>query len=305
MNINRCIVVFIRGEEMSTNPLQKYFRKPAIYIKLPTGGKFNPEISQTVLDEIGVCPMTAIDEITMKNPDALLNGEALINIIKSCVPDIPNPRKISNIDAEALYLAIQYATYGSDMTHTHTCEKCENKNDFNIDINYILNRMPEIEEVDPVEWNELKINIRPATVESITRLAIIELEQKKIVANIKIHAGDDANEAESTSIARTLYSSFRKIAELNVDLLSNVIDSIESPEGIVTDNEMIRDFLNNIPSSVVDEIHEKSRLVSKRPKEASQFEFVCPECEHKQQVVLEVNPVNFFKRGSSQPVTKK
>ena len=298
MNINRCIVVFIRGEEMSTNPLSKYFRKPAIYIKLPTGGKFNPEISQTALDEIGVCPMTAIDEITMKNPDALLNGEALISVIKSCVPDIPDPRKLSNIDAEALYLAIQYATYGADMTHTHTCEKCENKNDFNIDINYILNRMPEIEKVEPVEWNELKINIRPATVESITRLAIIELEQKKIVANIKMNIDTDDEETESTSIARTLYSSFRKIAELNVDLLSNVIDSIETPEGVVDNNDMIRDFLNNIPSNIVDQINEKSKSVSKRPKDASTFEFVCPECEHKQTVVLEVNPVNFFKRGS-------
>jgi DNA-directed RNA polymerase subunit M/transcription elongation factor TFIIS len=298
MNINRCIVVFIRGEEMSTNPLSKYFRKPAIYIKLPTGGKFNPEISQTALDEIGVCPMTAIDEITMKNPDALLNGEALISVIKSCVPDIPDPRKLSNIDVEALYLAIQYATYGADMTHTHTCEKCENKNDFNIDINYILNRMPEIEKVDPVEWNELKINIRPATVESITRLAIIELEQKKIVANIKMNIDTDDEGTESTSIARTLYSSFRKIAELNVDLLSNVIDSIETPEGVVDDNDMIRDFLNNIPSNIVDQINEKSKSVSKRPKDASTFEFICPECEHKQQVALEVNPVNFFKRGS-------
>ena len=51
---------------MTNNPLQKYFRKPSIYIKLPTGGKFNPEISTSQLDEIGVLPMTAIDEITLK-----------------------------------------------------------------------------------------------------------------------------------------------------------------------------------------------------------------------------------------------
>lgn len=286
-----------RGEEMSTNPLQKYFRKPAIYIKLPTGGKFNPEFSQTVLDEIGVCPMTAIDEISMKNPDALLNGEALIDVIKSCCPDIPDPRKISNIDAEAIFLAIQYATYGADMTHTHTCEKCENQNDFNIDVNYILNRLPEIDKVDPVIWDELKINIRPATVESITRLSIIELEQQKIVANVKMNAGNE-EEQEGTSIARILYSSFKKIAELNVDLLCNVIDSIETPEGVVDDFDMIREFLNNIPSSIVDEINNKSREVSRRPKESSEFEFVCPECEHKQTVALEVNPVNFFKSGS-------
>lgn len=287
-----------RGEEMSTNPLQKYFRKPAIYIKLPTNGRFNPEIPQTVLDEVGVCPMTAIDEITLKNPDALLNGEALISVIKSCCPDIPNPRKIANIDAEAIFLAIQYATYGSELVHSHTCEKCENVNDFNVDINYILNRMPDIKQVDPVEWEGLKIRVKPATVESITRLAVIELEQKKIVANVAANAGQDLNEEDSTSISRTLYSSYKKIAELNVELLCSVIECIETPDGTVTDYDQIVEFLNNIPSTVVDEINTISREVSKRPTDTSEFEFVCPECEHKQTVVLEVNPVNFFKRGS-------
>lgn len=290
----------------SNNPLSKYFRKPSIYIKLPTGGKFNPEIDQTALDEIGVCPMTAIDEIALKNPDALLNGEALISVIKSCVPSIPDPRKIANIDAEALYLAIQYATYGSDMVHTHQCEKCNEKNDFNIDVNYILNRLPEIDKVDPVLWEDLTINIRPTTLESVTRLAIIELEQKKIVSQIKTSVlNEEYAEKEETSIARTLYSSFRKIAELNVDLLVNVIHSIETPDGNVEDYDMIKEFLNNVPSNLVDKINEQARMVSKRPKDATTFEFVCPECEHKQQVVLEVNPVNFFTAGSSAPATKK
>jgi hypothetical protein len=287
-----------RGEEMSTNPLQKYFRKPAIYIKLPTGGRFNPEIPQTVLDEIGVCPMTAIDEISLKNPDALLNGEALINVIKSCVPDIPNPRNIANIDAEAIFLAIQYATYGSNLVHSHTCSKCESTNDFNIDINYVLDKMPDIKSVPPVEWEGLKINIKPATVESITRLAIIELEQKKIVANVTASAGQELDDEQSSSITRTLYSSYKKIAELNVELLCNVIDSVETPDGIVTNYNQIVEFLNNIPSTVVDEINLKSKKVSQRPKDTSEFEFVCPDCSDKQTVALEVNPVNFFKRGS-------
>ena len=60
----------------------KYFRKPAIYVSLPTKGNFNPEIEQTIIDEVGVLPMTAIDEISLRNPDALLNGEAMISVIE-------------------------------------------------------------------------------------------------------------------------------------------------------------------------------------------------------------------------------
>ena len=114
---------------MNDNPLAKYFRKPAIYVQIPTGGKFNPEIEKTILDEIAILPMTAIDEISMQNPDELLNGEALINLITSCVPSIPDPRNLCNIDAEVLYLAIKYATYGKDVEHTHTCSECSEQAD--------------------------------------------------------------------------------------------------------------------------------------------------------------------------------
>lgn len=46
---------------MTDNPLNKYFRKPALYVSLPTKGKFNPEIDQTIIEEVGVMPITAID----------------------------------------------------------------------------------------------------------------------------------------------------------------------------------------------------------------------------------------------------
>jgi hypothetical protein len=52
-----------------TNPLKQYFRRPAIYLRLPSNGKF---YSQGAIDlpdnkEIPVYPMTAIDEITTKD----------------------------------------------------------------------------------------------------------------------------------------------------------------------------------------------------------------------------------------------
>ena len=144
---------------MTENPLSKYFRKPAIYVSLPSKGNFNPEIEQTMIEEVGVLPMTAIDEIGMRSPDALLNGEALISLIKSCVPSIPNPRNLCNIDVEALYLAIQYATYGKDITHTHKCSKCGTKSDFNIDINFLLNKFPEIDKVEPILYEDLVIHL--------------------------------------------------------------------------------------------------------------------------------------------------
>lgn len=284
-----------RGEEMTNNPLSKYFRKPGIYIKLPTGGKFNPEIDTSVLEEVGVLPMTAIDEITLKNPDALLNGEALISLIASCCPDIPDPRKMCNIDVEALFLAIQYATYGSELTHIHKCKECNEESDFNIDIDYILNRFPEIDVIDPIEFDEVKIHIKPPSVEAITRLSLIDLEQKRIIRSI--HDTYEDETLKETELAKRFYSSFRKIAEHNVELLANTINYIETPDGNVSDYDSISEFLDNIPTKVVDKINESIKFISRKPDDVSKFEFVCPECEHKDTVVLEVNPVNFFGNG--------
>ena len=61
------------------NPLAGHFRVPKLYTELPSGGKFydSDTIDFTENDELPVFPMTAKDEIMLKNPDALLNGEAV------------------------------------------------------------------------------------------------------------------------------------------------------------------------------------------------------------------------------------
>jgi len=275
---------------MTDNPLTKYFRKPAIYVSLPTKGKFNPEIDQTIIEEVGVMPMTAIDEITMRNPDALLNGEAMISLIESCVPSIKDARKLCNIDAEALYMAIQYATNGSSLTYTHKCKECENKNDFNIDIDFVLNKFPEINKVEPVVYENLTIHMRPPTLESVTRVALIQLEEQRIVNTVKNDVSNDKDELE---LAKKFYKSFKRVAEYNVDLISETIDKIETPEGEVTDKKQIIEFLANVPTSVVTNMDKRVKEIAKKPESLNNFEFKCPECDHVQKVNIEINPANF------------
>ena len=67
------------------NPLASWYRQPKIYVKLPSGGNYYPEGAIDLPDnkEIPIYPMTAIDEITSKTPDALFNGIAITEIIKS------------------------------------------------------------------------------------------------------------------------------------------------------------------------------------------------------------------------------
>ena len=64
---------------MENNPLRQYFRRPAVHVKLPSGGLDYPEgvIDMPPSGELPVYPMTAIDEITARTPDALYNGVAV------------------------------------------------------------------------------------------------------------------------------------------------------------------------------------------------------------------------------------
>jgi len=273
------------------NPLSKYFRKPAIYVQIPTGGRFNPEIEKTVLDEIAILPMTAIDEISMQNPDELLNGESLVNLIKSCVPSIPNPRNLCNIDAELLYLAIKYATYGKNIEHTHTCSECKEQADYNIDINSILERFPDVEDIAPIEYEDLKIYVHPPKLESLTKLALIDVEQARILNSIQLTAeGEDGDEME---MAKQFAISFRKVSKQNVDLLITAIDRIETPDETVTDYDSITEFMNNIPADVVKKVNDVVFSANPKTDEISTFEFTCESCDSKEKVTFELNPVNF------------
>ena len=68
---------------ISNNPLKQYFRQPAIYVRLPSGGQHYPPgaINMPPNGELPVFPMTAMDEITYRTPDALFNGSAVISVI--------------------------------------------------------------------------------------------------------------------------------------------------------------------------------------------------------------------------------
>ena len=101
-----------------SNPLETYFRQPAIYITLPSKGEYYPPDTLTFNEnkEIAVYPMTAKDEIVMKTPDALLTGQSTVDVIQSCIPAIKDAWQMPSIDCDAALMTIRMATYGNKMT---------------------------------------------------------------------------------------------------------------------------------------------------------------------------------------------
>jgi hypothetical protein len=112
---------------INNNPLRQYFRRPAVHLRLPSKGKYYDAnvIDMPPTGELPVYPMTAIDEITVKTPDALFNGSAIPELIKSCIPDIKDPWSINNVDLDAILIAIKTASQGNDFTIESTCPECK------------------------------------------------------------------------------------------------------------------------------------------------------------------------------------
>ena len=109
------------------NPLKQYFRQPAIYMRLPTGGKYWAEgtIDMPQNGEIPVYPMTAIDEITYRTPDALFNGQAVASVIQSCIPNVKNAWAAPAPDINSMLVAIRLASYGHELEIASTCPSCD------------------------------------------------------------------------------------------------------------------------------------------------------------------------------------
>lgn len=83
--------------------------------------------------------------------------------------------------------------------------------------------------------------------ENISRMALIELEQQRIIRNFQETDRDFKQEENSDLlVAQRFYNSFKKIATFNVDMLANTIGKIETPEGEITNQSIINDFLQNV-----------------------------------------------------------
>ena len=147
------------------NPLKQYFRQPAIYMRLPTGGKYWAEgtIDIPQNGEIPVYPMTAIDEITYRTPDALFNGQAVASVIQSCIPNVKNAWAAPTPDINSMLVAIRLASYGHELEISSTCPSCDTAEDYAIDLRQILDqlKLPDFEST--LQYGDLEIAFTPVS----------------------------------------------------------------------------------------------------------------------------------------------
>jgi len=229
------------------NPLTKFYRQPKIYLSLPSKGQYYPEGALEMPDggELPVYAMTAKDELTLKTPDALLNGAATVELIQSCIPNIKNAWAMPILDLDACLVAIRIATYGEAMDITATAPNTKTPQEYTIDLRNVLDRYSNAHYEPEFMFQELKVEIKPLSYKEFSQVSFQTFEEQRIFSIV------NNNELEEDKKLELFNKSFNKIRDITFGMVSKSIVKITTPDGEeVTQPSFISDFLNNSDKSL-------------------------------------------------------
>jgi hypothetical protein len=275
--------------ENNANPLAKHFRQPTIYIKLPSGGAWNAEetFKNTENGELPVYPMTALDEIAYRTADALFNGSAVADVIKSCMPNILDPWQISSADLDTILVAIRIASYGHEMDFTSKCPKCEESNDFSIDLREIMDKIKMPDFSEPVIIGDITVYFKPLTYKDQNDNNTAQFQDQKM-----LEALPTSDMPEEEKIA-ALQQAFNNISLLTLNAIADSISMMKTGDDVVVDKDYIKEYLQNCNNKSFDKIRKKIEKV-KLEGEMSPLQIVCNDCKHEYTTPFTLNVANFF-----------
>ena len=281
----------------SSNPLQGYLRNPKLYILIPSGGKFsNIESISDISQEIPIYPLTSMDETMLRNPDALLNGESMANVITSCT-GIENAYELTSNDVDVILLAIRYATYGDELEITTPCTSCNATVEATLNIEPILETISVLDDHYEITLdNGLTCHLKPYTFRDSQKAALAAFRETSELNNLINSESDELSRLSSFN------KSFVAMAELNIEILSNAIIKVVVPQDddddmIVKNKKHINEWARGISKIqadiIIDKLNEINQLGINR-----NVEITCSACNESFETIVEFNPSNFFDLAS-------
>jgi hypothetical protein len=193
--------------------------------------------------------MTAQDELKLKIPDALMNGQAVVDVIEHCMPNIKNAWNVPNIDMDVILIAIRIATYGEKMSLPVKLGE-DVDYEYELDLRLVIDQLMSTIKWDPlVEVNDnLVVFVRPINYKAMTQGALQTFETQRIVQIIN---NDNVSEEEKV---RVFKESFAKLNKLTLGIVAESIYNIDSINGNTSDRRHIQEFMDNVDKEVFDKI---------------------------------------------------
>ena len=271
------------------NPLKQYFRQPAIYIKLPSNGKFYApgSLDMPPNNELPVYPMTAIDEITYRTPDALFNGSAVVNVIQSCVPNIRNAWEIPSMDVDTILVSIRIASYGHQMDFETKCPSCGHECEHTLDLRSVIDQIRAPNYDQSMRHGDIELYFRPMTYKNLNDNNLAQFEEQRILQGMTTDELPDADKMGR------LTEALKKLNDITVKALSQSIGAVKTPDALVTEPEYIEELLNNCDRNLFNQIRDYI-IEIKTQGEMRPFQLECLECHHQYDQMITLDLANFF-----------
>ena len=238
----------------NANPLNKYFRQASIYVKLPSGTDYPADVvTKSETGEIGIMAMTAKDEVRFKTPDALMNGQGVVDVIESCVPDIKDAWQIKSYDLDTILVAIRIATYGETMEIKFNVPGANESVAHTVNLPAILDQIQKTTVDTAFTLKDgLKITVQPLTYRDMTSTSLQTFQQQKMYSAIQDSELPDEDKATRFNDA------FKKLTDLNASILLKNMASITMTDGtVIPDAAHIKEFVDNANTTVIKEIETK------------------------------------------------
>lgn len=306
--------------------LNNYSRKPVMYVTIPSNGVFNDDLVLSSTKEVGIMPQTLLNEVSLQNPEELLNGEALIKLIKDCTDINVDPKELPKVDIDHLLVAIRVATHGDVEEYELTCSKCGNTHTYSHNVGVMLAKSTSYQEGDnivefkieyPDAYRKFKAYLRPFSYGTVlaSEHSNFNHRQELLALNESVKSiNETTSEQEIIEMRDKIYKQmnelYQKLGENFVEYHSKDITKVEvyildddgnevELEGSETEHEEIKAWFKSLSKKHYDLIKEKFNHLNHIGID-DLMEFKCPEeeCGHTWVETFEVNRTDFFVKSS-------
>jgi hypothetical protein len=230
--------------------------------------------------------MTTSDELTIRNPDGMFNGDSTVRVIKNCIPDILDPWQLNDVDMESVIIAIRAASSDGKMEITTTCPSCTEETKFDLDLSRMLAERKPGDYSKPLVIGDLSFHFRPLTFAESNKNGLAQFEIQREIAMIDSIEDEDEKR-------RVLSSGLEKLNHMMLGLVTQTLDSVKTPETTVTDADHIKEFLAECDAKTHNLIKDYS-IKLKQENDPKPLTVVCPHCGTRYDQALMLNFTDFF-----------
>jgi hypothetical protein len=258
---------------MTTNVLLDRLKLPGEVVRLPSCGLFYADgvLADDVVDgEVMVYPMSAYDDISMKNISEIINGKAINIVFARCIPQILRPDELFGKDVDMLLIMLRKVSTGPTIriSYTHNCAEGK-AHKYTIPLAHII---ASSKTIDPT----LVDTDYTVALDNGQIVTLQPIKFKDVLAIMK-----DATEYESMSNL-----------EIKTKMLESTVRMIKSVDE-VTDFDLINEWVHALPKNDFTKITDAMNN-GKDWGPNMRYPIICEDCEKEAEVEVPLNPLTFF-----------